>query len=190
MGVFAGIGAYIIFAGRTRHRFVLLFFIALAAVVLVTLFSKQLTVQLQHAATPYEVPLRLGAWTTALQVIRAFQAYVQRAEPYRVSAQFVPLVQPHNAYLEIGAMAGIPVLLVFIALLFYTFWLGLKNWKYADVRTRALLAGGIGSIVALGINSISINGWTLPPLAAYGWLILGILSSPLLKNSFQQSIEE
>ncbi|HEV2655403.1 MAG TPA: hypothetical protein VGT82_10605, partial [Ktedonobacteraceae bacterium] len=34
--------------------------------------------------------------------------------------------------------------------------------------------------IALSVNSISINGWTLPPLAAIGWFLLGILASPLL----------
>ncbi len=197
IGVFAGMIAFIILVGQARHRLLILFLIACATVVLLTVFPTQISVQLQHAATPYELPLRLGAWTTAVNVILAnpitgvglgLQAYVQRAEPLRVSAQFVPLVQPHNAYLEIGAMAGIPVLLVFVSLLLYTFWLALQNWRVADIRSRALLSGGIGAVLALIINSISINGWTLPPLAVYGWLLLGALSSPLLKQSLEQKI--
>ncbi len=109
-----------------------------------------------------------------------YQAYLLRADPYRVAAQFVPLSHPHNSYLEWGAMAGLPVLIVFMALLLFNLWLALRNWTSMDVYTRPLLGAGIAAVIALSINSVSINGWTLPPLAAVGWLILGIISSPLL----------
>jgi len=38
---------------------------------------------------------------------------------------------------------------------------------------------------------MSINGWTLAPLAAIGWLILGIISSSLLaKNRTHLTTQE
>jgi O-antigen ligase len=136
--------------------------------------------------------LRSGAWATAIRVIEAFpltgiglglQNYALKAEPYRVPAQYVPLVHPHNSYLELAAMAGLPVLLIFLALLLTACWFALRNWAIADIRVRPLLAAGIAAAVALSANSVSINGWTLPPLAALGWLVLGACSSPLLMNS-------
>jgi hypothetical protein len=54
-----------------------------------------------------------------------------------------------------------------------------------------LLGGGIAAVLALSINSVSINGWTLPPLAAPGWLILGAIASPLLrKNGYHELTRE
>jgi len=66
---------------------------------------------------------------------------------------------------------------VFLALLLFALWQAWRNWIQVDKDTRCLLGGGIATIVALSVNSVSINGWTLPPLAAIGWLVLGAISS-------------
>jgi hypothetical protein len=83
----------------------------------------------------------------------------------------------------LGAMAGLPVLITFVALIVFALWWALRNWALADVKARCLLAGGIAAVVMLSVNSWSINGWTLPPIAAIGWLVLGVISSPLLTRS-------
>jgi O-antigen ligase len=151
-------------------------------------FPSQVNLLLQHATDPSELTVRSGIWETGIRVIQAFPltgvglghlAYLERSVPY----QIVPVDHPHNSYLEWGAMAGLPVLLVFLALLAFALWQALRNWVRADARTRTLLGAGIAAITALSINSWSIDGWTLPPLAATGWMILGIISSPLLRKS-------
>jgi O-antigen ligase len=189
VAVLAATFVFLIFIGRTRYRVLLLLLMGTLAALGLTLFGAQVAVQLQHAAAPNELSLRLAAWQTALRVIEAFplfgvglgyQAYLLRANPYRVPAQFVPLSHPHDSYLEWGAMAGVPVMLVFLALLVAAFCFGVGNWRQADMRTRPLIGGGIAALAALSIDSISINGWTLPPLAAFGWLIAGMIGSPLL----------
>jgi len=85
--------------------------------------------------------------------------------------------------MEWAAMAGLPVLFVFLALLGTGIWLTIQNWIKADAQTRSLLGGGLALIIALSFNSWSNDCWTLPPLAAIGWLILGAISSPILKKS-------
>jgi hypothetical protein len=75
------------------------------------------------------------------------------------------------------------VLVVFLALLLYALWLAWRNWALGNGHTRSLLGGGITAILTLSINSWSINGWTLPVLSLVGWLLLGIISSPLLRKS-------
>lgn len=194
IGISAGMIAFIVFIGCTRYRILLAFFIAIVVGVMMVLFPVQIALLFQHASGVNELSLRIAAWQTALRVIQAFpltgvglgyQAYLLRSEPYRVPAQFVPLAHPHNSYLEWAAMAGIPVLLVFLALLVYALWLAWHNWLLLDERGRSLLGGGIAAIIALSVNSVSINGWTLPPLAAIGWVILGVLSSPLLAKYLQ-----
>ena len=188
----AGFIVFIIFVGRTRYRVLLVLFLLTAASVMVVFFRSQIDLLLQHAARPDELSLRIAIWQTAIQVIRAFPltgiglghyTYLERADPYRVPAQYIPQDHPHNSYLEFGAMAGLPVLIVFVALLSITLWQAFRNWRLADVRTRPLLGAGLAAIIALSINSLSINAWTLPPLAAVGWLILGAIASPLLRNN-------
>ncbi|SRR6266487_2533592 len=180
---------FTVFVGRARYRILLSIMSIIIAVVMMVMFPSQIDLQLRHASNPTEVSLRVGAWQTAMHVIQAFpltgvglgyRAYSLYAEPYRVPAQYIPLAHPHNSYLELGAMAGLPVLCVFIALLLFTLWQSWRNWLLLDSSARSLLCAGISTVIALSINSLSVNGWTLPPLAAIGWLMLGIISSPLL----------
>lgn len=87
-------------------------------------------------------------------------------------------------------MGGLPVFIIFMALMLFALCLAMRNWRLVDVRTRSLLGGGIAAVIALSINSVSINGWTLPPLAAIGWLILGVISSPLLAKSLSSEVTQ
>ena len=191
IGASVGVAFFIIFVGRTRYRVLLLAIILISAVIIIEAFPTQIRAFLQHSSNPQELMLRTGAWETAIRVINAFPItgiglglnnYLLKAEAYRVPAQYVPLVHPHDSYLEWAAMAGLPVLLIFLSILLFALWLTLRNWMAADVRTRSLLGAGIASAIALSTNSISINGWTLPPLSALGWLILAC-SSPLLMST-------
>ncbi|HLX57816.1 MAG TPA: O-antigen ligase family protein [Ktedonobacteraceae bacterium] len=187
-----GIVAFTIFVGDTRYRVAMAAFILVSIAFLLLFFPVQIGYQVQHAIAPNEASLRFAAWQTGLRVIQAYPllgvgvgryVYFTRAEPYRVLAQYVPLSHPHNSYLEIGALAGIPLMVIFIALLAFAFWLSLRNWMRADRQTRALLGGGIATIVALSVDSMVVNEWTLIPVATIGWLIFGVMSSPLLRGS-------
>jgi O-antigen ligase len=200
MAAGVGILVFLMLVGRKRYRIRIPLFIVVAAAVIMIFFSAQVNLQLQHATEPDALAFRISAWQTGIRVILAFPltgiglgryVYVERAEPYRVLSQTIPVYHPHNSYIEIGALAGLPVLLVFIALLVFAFLSAFRNWKRAGAPTRSLIAGGIASAIALSANSIVVNGWTLIPLAAIGWLILGVISSPLLaKNLDREGMKE
>ena len=152
----AGLIAFIAFVGRTRYRVQLSACLIVAVLVMATWFPTQIALQLQRASNSDETALRVATWQTGVAVIEAFPltgvglghaAYLQRSEPYRVPAQYIPLDHPHNSYLELGAMAGLPVLIVFVAILAYTFWKAWRNWKVADPRARSLLGGGLAAVV-------------------------------------------
>jgi len=192
VGVFGGLAVFLLLLGRTSYRVLLSSLIGLMALLGDVFFPLQLNLQIQHGTNPAELALRLGAWETGINVIRAFpltgiglgfEVYLQGAEPYRVAAQYLRLSHPHNSYIELGAKAGLPLLAVFIALVSFSLWQSLRNRVLLDTETRTLISGGIAAVVALSVNSFSINGWTLPPLAAVGWVILGAISSPLLSKS-------
>jgi O-antigen ligase len=183
---FVGFLVFLLFVGRGRFTVIL----GMNIVLLLMIVSLQSEIQilLEHASDPVAISLRQNAWQTAVQVILAFPitgiglggiGYPARVEPFRVPTDVVVLDQPHNSYLELGAMAGMPVLIVFLAILITALWRAAVNCGKVEPGLRPLFAGGLTAVVVLSINSITINAWTLPPLAAVGWLILGAISSPL-----------
>lgn len=189
LGAFAGLLVFIFCVGRWRYRIFTGFVVVIVALIVLVIFPSQTQLEMQHATNPAVLSLRNGAWQTALRVIEAYPltgiglgmtTYLLQSEPYRVLAQFVPLAHPHDSYLELGAMAGLPVLFVFIANLLFALWQAWRNWLQADTKLRTLIGCGLACTIALTINSVSINGWTLPPLAAIVWLILGACASPLI----------
>lgn len=196
VGVLAGFVIFLLLVNHLWYRVLLAVIICLIVAIGLLFFPVQIGLQVQHASDPGEIALRIGAWQTGIHVIQAypwtgvglgFGIYEIRAEPYRDPAQYIPLVHPHNSYIEIGAKAGLPVLIVFLALLAFSVWKALYNRSLLDKTTRLLFSGGIASIVALSVNSWSINAWTLPPLAAIGWLLLGCMGSPLLTKKLKDT---
>lgn len=192
LGALVGIIALIVLAGSVRIRIFLLLLIFGVIIVVITCLPAQVGYLLQHASNPGELSLRNGAWQTGIQVIQAFPltgvglgnyVYQVRADPYRVPAQYIPLDHPHNSYLEFAALAGLPVLIVFLALLLFALGLALRNWLQADASSRSLLGTGLAVVVVLSFVSLSDAAWTFPPEAALGWLVLGVISSPLLIKS-------
>jgi len=196
----ACIGAIVLIAlaGRMRYRIQIFLFPLIVGMVMIVWLPSQVDILLQHATNPQELMLRNGAWQTGLRIIQAFpltglgigrDVYLLRAESYRVLAQYKSLAHPHNSYIELAALGGIPILIVFIALLSIPIWQASRNWLRADARNRSLLAGGIAAIMTLSFNSAFNAGWTLGPLAAIGWLILGIVSSPLLVKNRHREVK-
>jgi O-antigen ligase len=194
-----GMLAFVLLAGRGRYRILLPSVLLIVGLMVMVLFPSQVNVLLNRLANPSTLLLRIGAWQTAIQVIQAFPltglglgltVYLQGAEAYRVPAQYRPLAHPHNSYLELGAMGGLPVLLLFLALLLLAFWQAYRSCKRAEVHTCALLSGGLASVVALTVSSLSVNGWTLPPLAAIGWLVLGAMASRFVLREHSNVVEQ
>lgn len=188
-----GIGTLVlmILVGHNRYRIQLSLMIFLSAIVIIVFFSGQIGL-LQSRYVPADSLIRVGAWQTAIRIIQAYPLtgiglglynYLARAEPFRVAAQYQPLAHPLNSYLEFGSVGGLPVLLVFIALQVFAFWLAIQNWTRSDTQTRALIAGCIAAITALSIDSLTNNVWTIPPLATLGWIVFGVISSPILRKS-------
>ena len=190
IALLAGLLAFVVFAGHIRYSVLLLILVAILTVMVITVLPSQLALQLSHLSANNESSLHVASWQTALRVTQAFplfgvglgdQAYLIRAEPFRVPAQITPLFEPDNSYLQWGAMAGIPVMLVFLLLLGYVFWFSWRNWRALDTRYRPLLGGGIVALIALSINSLGIDGWTDPGgMASLGWLVAGLVASPLI----------
>src|SRR5712692_1948585 len=196
IAVLAGIVVYMFLVGRIRNSVLLLLLMAALAVLAFSVFPSQIATELYHANNQSDLSLHVGSWQTAVRVIEAFplfgiglgsQAYLVRAEPFRALAQTSPLVEPDNSFLEWGAKAGIPVMLVFLLLLGFAFWFSWRNWLAIDTRYRSLLGGGIIALIALSINSLVIDGWTGPGGVEYlGFLIAGIVASPLIGHRLPQ----
>jgi O-antigen ligase len=186
----AGIVVFLALLGSRRLRIVGVTVGLAASAALALVFRTQVTVLVEHTFNPTGLPLRLGAWVTALKTIAAYpltgvglgySAYVQGTEPFRdPKLQSRPLVQPHNTYLELAVMVGLPILILFLAILASQVRPLLATYRAASPSDKSVVAGAIAATVVLAANSLSIPGWTAEPLAALGWLLLGALSSPLL----------
>jgi hypothetical protein len=184
----AGVGFLIFVAvflpGRFRWWTLLLTALGVAAIAVG--LRKKVLLLLQHATAGHEVTLRLGAWETALHIIAthpltgigmAYTLYLERSVPYRSPLETTLLAHPHDSYLELAAFAGIPVLIAFLLLLFFMFREAWRTYARADRRFQPLVGGVITSLIVLSINSIFINGWTLPPFMCLGWLLFGAITS-------------
>ena len=187
-----GLLVFIFLVGRVHYSVLLLLLVTALAVVALTVFPSLVAVQLSRIQDQGNLSLHLGAWQTAMRVIAAYplfgvglgnQAYLSIAEHFRVPAQTKLLAEPDNSYLQWGAVAGIPVMLIFLVLLALVFWFSWRNWLAIDTRYRPLFAGGIVALLALSINSLTVDGWTSPIDVQYlGWLIAGVVASPLIRR--------
>jgi len=192
LAALTGLLFFMFLVGRVRYSVLLLLLVTALAVVALTVLPSQIAVQLAHARDQGDLSLHLGAWQTAMRVIAAYplfgvglgdQAYLIMAEHFRVLAQTKPLAEPDNSYLQLGAIAGIPVMLIFLALLALVFWFSWRNWLAVETRYRPLFAGGIAALIALSINSLTVDGWTSPiDVQFLGWLIAGVVASPLIRR--------
>lgn len=192
-----GLLIFIFLISRIRYGISLLMTLALLAAIVVTFFPSQIAVQLYRITAQNSLSLHIGAWKTAVEVIKAFplfgigigsQAYLIGSNPYRVFAQSIPLAEPDNAYLQWGAIAGIPVMLIFLLLLICTLLFAWRNWRAMDSSQRPILTGGIAAFITLSVGSLSVDGWTNSAGQAHlGWLIAGIIASPLLGAAYTNS---
>ena len=79
-------------------------------------------------------------------------------------------------------------MLVFLSLMGYEFWFSWRNWQIAEIRYRPILGGGIAALISLSFSSFSGSGWTSPNgTASLGWLIMGVIASPLLFSYFRET---
>src|SRR5262249_42204861 len=184
-----GIGMTLFLLLVGRHRRFLICVMAALPLTMLAAFPSGVDALLGHISDPVALSLRHDAWRTAARVILAFpltgvglgtSGYAARTEPFRSPTDTMALDHPHNSYLELAAMAGLPVLITFVALLAVALRRAVRNWARSPIAVRPLLAGGLTAIAVLSINSITINAWTIPPLTTVGWLLLGAISSPLL----------
>lgn len=172
-----------------RHHLQIVLAMLLTLLLLAVGFRSQLHLLYLHIINPAELATRVAAWQTGLAVINAHpltglglgrDVYLIGSQPYRVPAQHLALEHPHNSYIELAALGGLPVVCLFVFVLAFSLWHASRTWTQADVFTRPILAGGIAAVVVLSCASLTNAGWTLEPLAMIGWLLLGVVSSPFL----------
>ena len=201
ISILVGIVVFMFLVGRIRYIMLLLMSIVTLAVIAYLVSPSWIATELSHANNQSHISDHQGTIQTAVRVIEAYplfgvgledQAYLVRAEPFRVPAQAQPQSEPDTSYLQWGATSGIPVMLVFILLLVFVFWFAFRNWLAIEIRYRPLLGGGLVALIALSINSFVVDGWTNPAGIEYlGWLIAGIVASPFITRCLhQQSVSQ
>jgi O-antigen ligase len=194
IAVIAGFVVFAALAVRGRTRLYLFGGTVLTLGAAYLLLSSRFHLLFEHATSADGLSDRMGLWETALRVIAAhpltgigigLDTYFKRSVPYLPSSLAHPFGHPHEAFLEIAAMNGLPALFLFLLIVGQALRQALRACLRAayQSRTRVLLSAGIAAVVTLSINSLAINGWTVTPLAAIAWLILGAISSSALAYS-------
>jgi O-antigen ligase len=183
----AGLVIFILFVSHGRQRWMLFGLIGAFGAATLLAFQTELNSFLQHASNPNELTLREGGWLTAIAVITAHPltgvgldpgAYQQLSQPYRAAQQYVALGHPHEAYLELAALAGLPVLILLAFIVSAGLKRALRNLRAAPRGYRGVIGGGAVALVVLSMNSLAINGWTISPVVVIAWLVLGAIASP------------
>jgi len=180
VGVPAGLLALILINSKTRVHALYVF--AIMAIPIATVTGSQLAqtalFRLQNLA-PIDY-LRVGAAQTAIRVIFAnplfglgtgWERYLTKSESYRTSLQTIPLAHPHNSFLEVGAMLGLPALAVVLALVAVPMWRSLIT-RHATPGMAAPFAG----VTVLAVMSLTVNVITLPFLGTLFWTLWWILT--------------
>ncbi len=83
-------------------------------------------------------------------------------------------------------MSGIPALIAFLTLLVLCVRpILLAVWRLKG-PLRAHMAGALAAIVAVSVNSLVVNTWTILPNVSIAWLIVGVAGSPALLASLRE----
>lgn len=87
------------------------------------------------------------------------------------------IVHPHNVWLEVAATWGVVGWLWLVALL--AFVVQAVQWVHTLESSREtwLVAGGVAGLVAALAHAQVDTFWLLPDLAAWNWLVLGLLAN-------------
>ncbi|HEX6122810.1 MAG TPA: O-antigen ligase family protein, partial [Ktedonobacterales bacterium] len=189
VGAAAAMVVFGVLALQPRYRAYFVGLLVAAPLIAGVVFESHLDAFIEHATAPRELSLRLADWQTGLNIILHLPLtgigigganYMAKEDPFRVPMQNIPLEHPHNSFLEIGAMVGLPALLVFALLLGICLWRAFQHYYRADMKQRVLIGGVIAAMVSLSVNSLATTGWTLPPASVLAWMLLGAVTSPRL----------
>jgi O-antigen ligase len=134
---------------------------------------------------------RLYAWSMAREAIVSrplvgvglgnFQQFFEQNREKYLSNSVQNFDDAHNLFLQIGATAGAPVLLIFVVLLMYAILLAISYFK----KNRDYLAlATIGSIVVFSISA------SFTPVSIPCYLFLAVLLSLAFSFSERESLVE
>ncbi len=192
VALLVGIVALVLLAVRLRYAVLALGGAVLIGLLGVLALPSEVHRLIQHASGASELTLRVYIWETALKVIRAYPLtgiglgtgapYDLRVAHFRVSWLIADKAHPHNSFLELAALAGIPVLLVYVVILVRVAIRAAGNYRLASWEYRPLFAGVFAALVALTIHAFADATWTLPPLVPIAWMLAGAISSPRLRE--------
>lgn len=86
---------------------------------------------------------------------------------------FITYDNAHNTYLQLGATAGIPILIIYLVLVAAVCWRMLKAWKYSQNKS---VVAGLSSIWIIYLVQ-SIVSMDQIGIAIWGWVCAGALVS-------------
>jgi O-antigen ligase len=190
-----GVVALVGLAVRPRQAVLTLGGIVVLGVVGALALHSEVQRLLHHATGASELSQRVAIWEGALRVIRAFpltgiglgtgQPYITRSAPYVIGVSIYGRPHPHDSFLELAAFAGIPVLLVYLAILVRAGLRAVTNYRLASWEYRPVFACALAALVALTVHGFADATWTLPPIVPIAWMLVGAVSSRQVTESLE-----
>jgi O-antigen ligase len=161
----------------TRHKYYRIAWASAGTVAVIVLFYRAQVFELIGKSP--DMTGRSGIWKIVLHLIEQkpwlgwgwISYWVPGVKPYDglVVINNVPYFQAHNAYLDVWLQLGIIGLLIFAALLVFSF---VKIWRLAVRHTSALYLWPIFILIGLLVWSLTESRM----LIESGWLILTLLA--------------
>jgi O-antigen ligase len=123
-------------------------------------------------------PLRVGGYETAVRIITAhplaglgagWNRYYALADQYRALDQSIPLAHPHNSFLELAAMLGLPVAIAVVLLVGQAFSDTLRH----TTRT-AVSPIPVAGMTVMIVMSLVGDPITIPVLSNLFWALWAV----------------
>jgi len=179
LGIPIGLGVLAIFALRKGRSSIGQATLAIAGIGVAIVAALVLVPEawLRVTISPTD-PLRIGAYETALKIMAAhpfvglgagWSRYLALAEAYRVPDQYIPLAHPHNSYLELGAMLGLPVAVVVVLLIGTAVVGAFRSWN-----ANAISAVPIACVIAVAVMALAGQFITIPVLSNLFWALWAV----------------
>ena len=99
---------------------------------------------------------------------------MEHFDPTNVMRRFPATV--HNIYLLEGAEAGVPGMLLFVALLVAVLLCGLRAWRLSSERPSQLVGAAIlAGLVGFAVSQLADFSHRLEPMRSMVWMYVGVL---------------
>jgi O-antigen ligase len=123
---------------------------------------------------------RLTLWEDAADVIRSNPLFGTGFQTYAYMHRVRNYEDTHNYFLKVLAETGLLGLVLFLAILYKTFWAGFRLFRQSsDPFLGSVGLGLAGWVICATVANCFGDRWTYPQISGYMWILSGLVASGL-----------